>query len=202
MQVSLNKVFPIDASSDEAWALLEDIEEVVECMPGAEITEMTDTTEFKGKVKVKLGPVSVAFSGDTTVDVVDATERRIHLVAKGQDSKGSSSVNMDLTAFIKVNESDVTELVGEAKVTVNGKLASFGGRMMTQVANQILAQFADNFSDKLQQAAIESAGGENSRAALEQAIDGKLERKNEINALQLAWNVVIGFFKNLFGIKT
>jgi carbon monoxide dehydrogenase subunit G len=197
MKVTLNKVYPMDGTVDAGWHCLQDIEMVASCMPGAEITEKTDEENFKGKVKVKLGPVVMAFNGDIVVESIDAAERKIHLIASGKDSKGTSSATMDLTAQIRSSESPHSfELIGDADVIVNGKLANFGGRMMTQVADQILGQFADNFSKKLI-VPDENEGPEAGAASsdLSQAAD---DVPNEINGFSIVWNVLVGFFRSFF----
>jgi carbon monoxide dehydrogenase subunit G len=194
MQVTINKVFPLDGSVSDAWNLLENIEQVASCMPGAEITEAVDENNFKGSVKVKIGPMHVAFNGDIAVQEINPSEHQVHLIAKGQDSKGTSSASMDLTASVRTGESGASELTGDADVTVNGKLANFGGRMMTQVADQILGQFADNFSSKLGA----SAGSEDSA----QTISEPEPQVEEINGLKFAWQALIGFIKSFFTSKT
>jgi carbon monoxide dehydrogenase subunit G len=194
MQVTINKVFPLDGSVSDAWNLLENIEQVASCMPGAEITETVDENNFKGSVKVKIGPMHVAFSGDIEVQEINPGEHRVHLIAKGQDSKGTSSASMDLTASVRTGESGASELTGDADVTVNGKLANFGGRMMTQVADQILGQFADNFSSKLGASAVSEDPAQTASEPEPQV--------QEINGLKFAWQALIGFIKSFFTSKT
>ena len=191
MQVTLNKVFPLEGTVDNAWLMLRDIEQVAGCMPGAEITETIDENNYKGSVKVKIGPMNMAFNGEISVQDINADEKQIHLIAKGQDSKGTSSASMDLTARIQAGESGASELKGDADVTVNGKLANFGGRMMTQVSDQILGQFADNFSNRL---AASEASGE-AQAPLAQP------EVQEINGLKFAWQALIGFIRSFFTRK-
>ena len=209
MQVTLNKVFPLDGSVDDAWTLLNNIEQVASCMPGAAITETVDDNNFKGSVKVKIGPMNVAFSGTIEVQSIDADERQVHLIAKGQDSKGSSSASMDLTARVRSGESGASELTGDAGVTVNGKLANFGGRMMTQVSDQILDQFADNFRAKLAASvnsedstqAAQSTDESTAQSAEEPTPEPK-PQVQEINGLKFAWQVLIGYLKSFFTSKT
>lgn len=204
MKVTLNKTYPMNGPVDSAWQCLSDIEKVAGCMPGAQITEKVDEENFKGKVKVKLGPVTMEFSGDIKVDSIEADQHKIHLVASGKDKKGTSSASMDLTAFVKPSEADGCELQGDADVTVNGKLANFGGRMMTQVADQILGQFADNFSKLLDASTPASAADgdspsdNNSTSPAPEVETASNNTPNEINGLKIAWNVLIGFFKSFF----
>ena len=67
MKVEIDKVFPIDAPSSNAWIFLQDIPGVASCMPGAEITEQVDDSNYLGKVKVKVGPATMAFKGTISV---------------------------------------------------------------------------------------------------------------------------------------
>ena len=196
MQVKLDKVYPLDGSFDDAWQRLRDIELVAGCMPGAEITEKIDDSHYKGKVKVKVGPMNVAFAGEITIEKIDPDEHQIHLIASGQDSKGSSSATMDLTASIRAGESNPSELVGNAAVTVNGKLANFGARMMVQIADQVLKQFADNFRATVSVSSVTDTGTDDAAAVPAPA------KTNEINGLQIAWQALIGFIKSFFGRTT
>ena len=75
MKVEIDKVFPMDAPSSNAWKFLQDIPGVASCMPGAEIIEQVDDSNYKGKVKVKVGPATMAFKGDISVQGIDADKR-------------------------------------------------------------------------------------------------------------------------------
>ena len=145
MEVKLDKRYPIDASPAQVWAVLRDVRRVAGCMPGATITDQLDATHYKGAVKVKIGPALAAFAGDIEVLAVDEATHRTQLLGKGADKSGSTAA-MNLNAQVEPGETDgQSVLVGQAVVTVNGKFAQFGGRMMVQVSDMILGQFADNF---------------------------------------------------------
>ncbi len=100
MKVVLEKVFPLAATADSAWQLMEDIESVAACMPGAKITERIDATHYKGTITVRLGPATMSFKGDIEVIDLDAATRSFHLVGKGADQTGTSAASMDLTAVL------------------------------------------------------------------------------------------------------
>ena len=193
MQVKIEKTFPLAALPAAAWALLQDIRAVAECMPGARITEQIDATHYKGQVSVKLGPAAAQFAGELEVLGLDAARREIKLNGKGSDTKGSSAATMNLSASIR-DAAAGCELVGVSEVSVSGKLASFGGRMMTQVADQLLKQFADNFAGRV--AAAPEAAPEPATAP------ETAPPPRQLNALALLWAVVVGFFKSLFGRKS
>lgn len=194
MKVEINKVFSIDASSNNAWSFLQDIPAVASCMPGAEITEQVDDSNYVGKVKIKVGPAAMAFNGKISVQNIDADKREITMQGKGTDTKGSSSATMLLTATVRETEDGKCEVVGDAVVTVTGKMASLGGRMMNQVSDQILNQFGVNFVNNV------LAMGEGTVA--EEAAVKTAEQPKEINGLAFAWGMFVNFIKSLFGKKS
>jgi carbon monoxide dehydrogenase subunit G len=194
MQVKIEKAFSLAAPAGAAWALLQDIRAVAECMPGTRITEQLDATHYKGQVSVKLGPAAAQFNGELEVQGVDDARREIKLVGKGSDTKGSSAAAMNLSASIR-DAASGCELVGVSEVSVSGKLASFGGRMMTQVSDQLLKQFADRFAGRLAAAAApEPAAAPHAAAAAAPAA-------RQLNALALFWSALLAVLKSLFGRK-
>ncbi len=145
MEVKLDKRYPLDVDAQRAWKLLTDVPATAGCMPGAAITEKVDDTHYKGAVKVKVGPAAAAFSGEIEVLALDVATQTLQLLGKGAD-RGGSSASMGLTATIEAGDTPSTSvLVGHAEVIVNGKFAQFGGRLMVQVSDMLLAQFVENF---------------------------------------------------------
>ncbi|HEU5295566.1 MAG TPA: SRPBCC family protein [Burkholderiaceae bacterium] len=202
MKVQLEKSYPMPASADTAWALLQDIEGVASCMPGAKITEKVDEQHYKGTVAVKLGPANLSFRGEIEVKGIDTTARSLHLFAKGTDATGGSAASMDLKARAEAVDAASCNLMGTSEVTMSGKVATFGGRMMGPVSDQILGQFAANFAAKvqaMQAAAAPSAGGSGAPAAT-QATAAAAEPK-PLNGLALLWAVIKGWFSSLFAAK-
>ncbi len=200
MEVSLTKQYPLAVQADQAWAVLRDLKAVASCMPGAELTEQVDERSYKGTVKVKVGPASALFGGLVEVLEVDEVNKRMSLRGKGAD-KGGSSASMDLVATIEATPDGKSQLLGDAKVIVNGKFAQFGGRMMVQVSDVILAQFVENFRAS---AANVSTDSELAAASLDGAVATPAAptapaRQTELNGLAILWSLIKGWFKGLLG---
>ena len=211
MEVKLEKRYPVDATPAQCWAVLRDVRAVAGCMPGASITDQVDATHFKGAVKLKVGPANAAFAGDIEVLALDETAHRVQLLGKGAD-KGGSTASMDLTATVEAGDTPgQAVLVGVAAVIVNGKFAQFGGRMMVQVSDMILGQFADNF--RIAAAAVPVAASP-ATAAPASVIDTPMsppaeartapaaappKATTELNALSIGWAIVKSWFAGLFG---
>jgi carbon monoxide dehydrogenase subunit G len=206
MKVQLEKSYPMPASADTAWALLQDIESVAGCMPGAKITERIDAEHYKGTVAVKLGPASLSFRGEIEVKGIDPAAKSLRLFAKGTDTTGGSAASMDLTARVEAGDAASCNLVGTSEVTMSGKAATFGGRVMGPVSDQILGQFAANFSARVQamqvqRTAPEASGtGAPSSAAAQTSGPGAGEPK-PLNGLALMWAVFKGWLRSLFAAK-
>lgn len=221
MQVNLEKIYPMPCDAAIAWQFLQDIESVAQCMPGASITERIDDQNYKGTVSVRLGPVSMSFKGHITVVSVNPDTQTLHLTGKGTDTSGTSGASMDLVATVQA-AGDQCELVGKSTVTMNGKAAAFGGRMMDSVSEQILKQFAANFAQQVAALQAQSGvgGGAGTAAPAADAADAAnaanaatatpaagnagappMAKSQQLNGLSLLWGVIADWFRNLFTRK-
>jgi len=152
MKVNLNKSFEVPQGTALVWEHLIDPEKIMDCVPGVSIDEKVDDNHYKGKVGMKFGPMGVKYDADIIYDEIDEVNRKIILSGNGVDSKGNGNAEMKMTL-------DVTELDGGGvkmdaimDVTVNGKIAQFGSRLIETVSNQLFKQFVSKFSKKLEAA--------------------------------------------------
>jgi hypothetical protein len=144
MEVKLEKSWPLEVAAAQAWALLSDVPAVAACMPGAQITAQVDATHWKGQMRCKIGPATMVFLGEIELLECEPAVLRLALMGKGAD-KGGSAATMKLAARLEPTGAAASTLAGDATVTVSGKLAQFGGRLLVPVADAMLAQFAENF---------------------------------------------------------
>lgn len=210
MEVKLEKRYPVASSPAQAWAVLSDIRATAACMPGAAITEQLDDTHFKGTVKSKVGPAVMQFGGDIEVLALDPTTHRMQMLGKGADKSGSSAA-MNLAAHVEAGDDPAAcTLVGTATITVSGKLAQFGSRLLVPVSDAMLAQFADNFrtaaaaqpAPAVPGAAPPPDAAPSTSTALAAAQAARTPPPvKELNALALIWTVFKGWLAGLFGKK-
>jgi carbon monoxide dehydrogenase subunit G len=205
VKVTLDRTFPVPASPEAAWRALADIEAVASCMPGAAITEKLDDRHYKGTVKVKVGPATLSFRGDIEVLEFDAARRALRLAAKGTDTSGTSVAAMDLSARVEAADGGASNLLGHSEASVGGKAATFGGRMMETVADQIIKQFAANFTARVEAqnaAAAATAAGIPATAAPDAAAGTPASPPQPLNGLALVWAVIKDWLRSLFSRKT
>jgi uncharacterized protein len=208
MKVELEKSFPMPGSADVAWEFLQNIEAVAGCMPGAKITEQLPDGGFKGTVTARVGPATMSFRGDVQVRDVDPVQHSLKLMAKGTDSTGNSGAAMELVARIDGVDAGSSNLIGKSEVTMSGKAAAFGGRMMNSVADQILEQFADNFAAQVAALAAQrfavaaptlAASPQSAPAIASSPPPPPLPVARELNGIALMWAVVKEWLRGLFG---
>jgi len=144
-----------------------------------------------------VGPATMSFRGEIEMKDVDAAARTLRLLGKGTDSTGSSGASMNLTARIEAAEGGLCNLVGAAEVSMSGKAAAFGGRMMNTVADQILKQFAENFAGQVSALQAQRAAPAGAAAA---SIPPPAAR--ELNGLALVWTIIKDWLRGLFSRKT
>jgi carbon monoxide dehydrogenase subunit G len=190
MKVELEKSLALPVAAAAGWSLVENIEDMAACMPGAKITERVDATHYKGNITVKLGPATVSFKGELEVVAIDPVARTIHVIGKGADTGGGSGASLDLNAVVKETGADRCELSGVSVVNVTGKVAAFGSRMMGTVTDQLLKIFFDNVLAKAEALKTNAASGTVAAAPVVEA---------KFNALAFAWAIVKDFIAGLFG---
>ncbi len=186
MKLDIERSLDLPLAVPEAWRLLEDIEGVATCLPGAKITEKLDATHYKGAVAVKLGPASMNFRGEVEV-VLDPASHQIRALGKGADA-ASSVATLTLTAVLTETGPRSCRIAGRSEITVNGKAASFGGRLMNSVSEQVIGQF---YANLLQRAAALSAA----RPAAGPAAAPQAAAK--LNLLAVLWAIARDFVLGL-----
>jgi hypothetical protein len=144
--------FDVPLNQPDAWAVLMDIRRVAPCMPGAALTEVTDPQNFRGKIAVRLGPVSLAFAGRVQFEDVDDKNYSARVKAQGSDDKGRGSANA--TATFRIEPAEVGSRVFiHTDLMLSGAVAQYGRGvgMIQTTAGQIISQFAANLRKQLDQ---------------------------------------------------
>ncbi|OJJ22359.1 hypothetical protein BKI52_06665 [marine bacterium AO1-C] len=149
MKAKIDKEFEAAQNSDLVWDFFSDPNKVVTCVPGAAITEQIDDTNYKGTVKIKIGPVTTSYKGQVTLVKLDKDSLDMEIHGKGTDVKGKGNASMVLLGKLSKKEDGGTQVSTSMEVTITGKLAQFGSRMIVDVTNQIFGQFIKSMQGKL-----------------------------------------------------
>ncbi|MBA3349088.1 MAG: SRPBCC family protein [Actinobacteria bacterium] len=150
--------FEVPAETDEVWGYLLDIEKVVPCMPGAELTETIDDDHWKGKMKLKLGPVSLVFAGKVEMQERNEEAHRVVLEASAMEQRGKGAASAVVTSSMESYDGGTRVHVAQ-DIKVSGQAAQFSRGMMEDVATKIVHQFADCLKAQMESEGVVAADG-------------------------------------------
>lgn len=206
----IENTFGVAADPDRVFAFLQDAHNVVECMPGAELVEDLGNDSYRGKVRIKIGPVTAAYAGVATITDKDAAQRIAVLLAEGKDSKGNGAAKA--TATMKVSpapDGSVVEI--HTDLSVSGKLAQFGRSVMADVSNKMVGEMASRVRERIEAANSSDAATEDSgtaagtapaaapvTTALNTTLTPPRQRDDTIKASGIIWTVLAGVFGRFF----
>lgn len=151
--------FEVPAGTDEVWGYLLDIEKVVPCMPGAELTETIDEDHWKGKMKLKLGPVSLVFAGKVEMQERNEEAHRVVLEASAMEQRGKGAASAKVTSSMESFDGGTRVHVAQ-DIKVSGQAAQFSRGMMEDVATKIVHQFADCLKAQMEAEGVVGADGD------------------------------------------
>jgi uncharacterized protein len=168
MAIRTEKTFEVQEPLEHVWKFISDPRKVVNCLPGAQITEAVDDRTFKGVIKVQVGPSVTAYNGQVQIERLDEEKHEIEFLGKGQVIRGKGSALVKMTGRVQSLPNGNTEVVSVAEVNVVGLLAQMGGRMIGEVSNQIFDAFNSNFAARLQQERVSSSDPAQAPIAMEE----------------------------------
>ncbi len=131
--------FRVDVPIDEAWRVLLDVERIAPCMPGAQLQEI-EGDEYRGVVKVKVGPITAQYKGAARIIEADEDARRIVLKGEGRDTRGQGNASATVTVLLEPDGAG-TQVSVDTDLNVTGKVAQFGRGGMADVSGKLLGQF-------------------------------------------------------------
>ncbi|MFL3021328.1 MAG: hypothetical protein EVA19_03550 [Acidimicrobiales bacterium] len=156
--MELKNEFRVGVPIEQAWGTLTDVEYIAPCMPGAQLTEI-DGEEFKGLVKVKVGPITAQYKGVAKFKEKDESQYRLVLDASGRDTRGAGNAAAEVTAEMTA-DGDGTNIVITTDLKVTGKVAQFGRGVMADVSEKLIGQFVESLEQKLLESSEREQGSE------------------------------------------
>jgi uncharacterized protein len=146
--MQLDNTFKVPVPVDEAWQVMLDYPRLARCMPGATVDEVHGD-DVLGRVKVKLGPVSVTYQGKVTFTEKDVASHRVTLSAAGREVRGSGTASALVTA-VMTDAGGATEVSVHTDLNITGRPAQFGRGLVAEVSERLIGQFAENLARELE----------------------------------------------------
>ncbi len=212
--------FTASAPVDELWAFLLDVQRIAPCMPGAELTEVVDDKNWKGRMTMKFGPVGMAFAGTVTMQERDDAAHRVVLSAKGTEQKGKGAASASVTSWLEPRDDGSSLVKMQADISLTGAVAQLSRGLLPEVSKKLTQQFADCLEQTLAASQpppadappATPAAGPASTSATEPAETQTFDSPPTTPApmaakpvggiglgLSALWAVVRNFFRRLFG---
>ena len=150
--------FTVPAPVDQVWRYMNDFPQVARCMPGAEITQVNGDRQVKGRVKVSMGPLKLAFAG--TIDILEKNEagHRVVMKATGAEEKGKGQASATVTSTMAPAGNGTRVMVSQ-HLQMSGAIAQYGRGMMQDVIGSLMKQFANCAAGDIARPGSGKAGG-------------------------------------------
>jgi carbon monoxide dehydrogenase subunit G len=139
--VKLTNEFTVAAEADTVWRALLDMEGVAGCLPGATIEATDQENHYSGSMRVKIGPMTVAYQGTATLTEVDDEARRAVISLRAREAKGQGTALATITNLVEESGGG-TRVRAETDLKITGAQARFGRGVMEDVAGRVLRDFS------------------------------------------------------------
>ena len=144
--MEFNNSFTVDKPIDEVWSTMTDLERVIPAVPGAEILEKTGDDAVKAGVKIKLGSMSMNYSGPAEIVEQDDAARRAVMTAQAKEAGGQGNADARVTMELS-EQGEGTEVSLHSVINVTGKAAQMGEGVISAVTEGMIKEFSGNLAE-------------------------------------------------------
>ena len=194
MEVKAEKSLKLNQEPAVIWECMIDPSFMVKSVPGAELTEQLDERNFKGKISIKIGPVTAKFNGEAKFTKLEEVDYELTMEGKGLDTSGKGGANMTMNIKLSALEEGGTEMQSSMSLSITGRLAQFGARMIVAVNNKMFDQWSTSFTDLMNE---QTSSKDSEDKSSNQQDNDNVAETTPVKALPLAWSAI----KGLFGSK-
>lgn len=167
---------------------------IVPCFPGAELLETVDANSYKGRVTVKLGPLTMVFSGNLRIENRDEAQRSATVKATWTEDRGRGNA-ITVTHFVMREHDSGTVVDVNSDVQLAGQVAQYGrgAGMISELSEQLISRFAENLRAHMR--ALSPMPGE-PRAGEQAPV-----HQTRISVLKLLWKALVNRLKRIFSTE-
>ena len=142
MAIELDHSFSTAKPIDESYAAILDLERVVPCVEGGGVLETTGPNSVKAEIKVKMGAMSMTFTGTVEIVEQDAAAHRVMMSIKSKEAGGQGYADADVVFSLKDGGGTI-----HTKAQITGKAASMGEGVVVGVLDALVKDFAGKLGD-------------------------------------------------------
>ena len=155
--------FDVAAPPDRVYAYLLDVNSVALCMPGAELSDQVDGDTYRGRVRIKVGAITVGYEGTATITARDPDRRTATLSFDAKERTGGGSARATAAMTVEPTESG-SRVRLTTEVAVAGRVATFGRSILEDVSRRLVTQMADCIRHNLEREDAEAGDAESATA--------------------------------------
>ena len=192
MAFKIVEQFEVQAPVERVWKYMIDPASVVQCLPGAELLETQDDRNFIGQIKVKVGPLSMAYKGKGTFTEVNDETHTVRMVGEAKEIGGSGSTKVTMVSKVTALENGGSAVSVDADINLVGRIVQFGRGMIEEVSRQMFRQFATCVKARLEEGVTTD---DTEKSPTESVNEGT----NSINATSVGFNALWAIIARLFG---
>lgn len=190
--------FALPVSVDEAWPILLDLRRVAPCMPGAAI-EAGDGDAYVGRMKVKIGPIEMAYRGDLRFLERDDAAHRLKVEGVGKELRGGGGARAVVT-MDAVPTAGGCEISIDSDYSLSGRAAQFGSGMIDEIGGKLMKEFARRLEKLLLargEEAVPSPAAPppmpvaSARPVVQDVFSGEADDNEALDLVGLAWGPVV-----------
>lgn len=134
--VELDHSFALTKPVDETWQAILDLDRLVPCVEGGRVVERTGPDGVKAEILVKMGAMSMTFSGTVTITDKDETEHRAVIQVKSREAGGQGYANADVVFTLSDGGGTI-----HTAAQIAGKAASMGEGVVYSVLDALIQSF-------------------------------------------------------------
>jgi carbon monoxide dehydrogenase subunit G len=139
--VELDHPIPPGKSLDDNWKLVTDLARLVPCVQGGSVKETVSDEEVKAEIRIKMGAMSMKFTGTVSIVEQDADAHTALLRVKAREASGSGHANADVTFTLENGGGTI-----HTAAQITGKAASMGEGTVSTVLDALITDFTNNFA--------------------------------------------------------
>ena len=142
MAVELEHPFSTATSIDESFAAIRDLERVVPCVEGGSVLETTGPGSVRAEIKVKMGAMSMRYTGTVEIVEQDEAAHRVVMSVKSKEAGGQGHANAAVVIALRDGGGTI-----HTNAQITGKAASMGEGVVVAVLDALIKDFAGKLAE-------------------------------------------------------
>lgn len=196
--MKLHNEFVVPLPPRETWSVLNDVERVAPCFPGAKLLEARDDGSYVGTVSMRLGPVALSFKGTAVYEDVDEEAMRVRAKATGNEQRARGTARADVAFQVTPEGGDSSRVVIDTDLNLVGSIAQYarGGGMIETTAQVMIDDFARNLAEQISREKAAPATGADTNESAGPASAAPAAESRPPSLFRILW---LAIKRRLFG---